>query len=173
MEPFSRIVFALASIALMALAAALVFYSMGQVWRAAASGWEASGTGLLEAVGYVVIAVAVFDVGKYLFQEEVVRGREMRAPSEARRSLTSFISTIAIAIFLEALVSVFAVSKGHVPHMIYPTMLLVAGVFLILGLGVYQWLSVQVERAVKREGDPEDQQSGKQAAPVRADNTVS
>jgi len=58
-----------------------------------------------------VIAIAVFDFAKYFIEEEVIRGREMRLMSEARRSLTKFISTISIAVFIEGLVLVFQVSK--------------------------------------------------------------
>ena len=43
---------------------------------------------LLNAVGLIVIAMAAVDVGKYLFDEEVVRERELRSAVEARQSLT-------------------------------------------------------------------------------------
>src|SRR6187431_2283134 len=95
MELVSRAVFGLASVVLMLIALAL------------RGPWSEAGAGLLESIGYVVIAVAVFDVAKYFVEEEVIRGREMRLPSEARRSLTKFISTIAIAVFIEALVMIF------------------------------------------------------------------
>ena len=107
---------------------------------------SAVGGALLEAVGYTVIAIAVFDVGKYLLEEEAIRGREMRKADEARRSMTKFMSTIAIAVFLELLVAVFAASKDNISDMIYPTLLLLSGVALVVGLGVYQRLSVEVEQ---------------------------
>jgi hypothetical protein len=104
---------------------------------------------LLGAVGYVIIAIAVFDVAKFLIEEEVLNGRERRIASEARRSLTKFISTIAIAVFLEGLVTVFRVSRDHIAEMIYPTLLLTAGTLLVLGLGLYQRLSATVEKQVE------------------------
>ena len=69
----------------------------------------------------------------------------MRKAGEARRSMTKFMSTIAIAVFLELLVAVFAAGKDDVSNMIYPTFLLLSGVALVVGLGVYQRLSVEVE----------------------------
>jgi hypothetical protein len=81
-------------------------------------------------------------------EEEVIHEREKRTASEARRSLTRFISTIAIAVFLEALVTVFRVSSDRVTEMLYPPLLLIAGTGLILGLGMYQRLSAAVERQV-------------------------
>jgi putative Mn2+ efflux pump MntP len=79
-----------------------------------------------------------------------VRGRELRVASEARRSLTRFISTIAIAVFLEALVIVFRVAQEDVTKLFYPTFLMIAAILLVLGLGVYQRLSVAVERQVEQ-----------------------
>jgi archaellum biogenesis protein FlaJ (TadC family) len=105
-------------------------------------------TAFLTSIGYVIIAIAVFDVAKFLVEEEVIHEREKRTASEARRSLTRFISAIAIAVFLEALVTVFRVSSDRVTEMLYPTLLLIAGTGLILGLGMYQRLSAAVERQV-------------------------
>jgi hypothetical protein len=107
---------------------------------------EHVGISALNGIGYVVVSIAVFDVAKYLVEEEVVRGRELRVASEARRSLTRFISTIAIAIFLEALVTVFRVTHQDVDKLLYPTALLISAIMLVLGLGLYQRLSVTVER---------------------------
>ena len=104
------------------------------------------GDALLGAIGYVVIAVAVFDVAKYFIEEEVIRGREMSIASEARRSLTKFISTISIAVFIEALVLVVRVSKQDVDKMFYPTLLLLTAIIIVVGLGVYQRLSVVIEK---------------------------
>lgn len=141
----ARIAFGIASTALMLLAGALIVYAGFQVGHAFWIPESAVGGALLEAVGYTVIAIAVFDVGKYLLEEEAIRGREMRKAGEARRSMTKFMSTIAIAVFLESLVAVFAASKDDVSNMIYPTFLLLSGVALVVGLGVYQRLSVEVE----------------------------
>ena len=99
----------------------------------------------------MVVSIAVFDVAKYLVEEEVVRGRELRVASEARRSLTRFISTIAIAVFLEALVTIFRVTQEEVTKLLYPTFLMISAILLVLGLGVYQRLSVSVERQVDRQ----------------------
>lgn len=156
MRPFdlvTRAGFGLASIALMLLALALMVYAGMQVTAAYRQPDIDVGSTLLEAVGYTVIAIAVFDVGKYILEEEAIRAREMRHAGEARRSMTKFISTIAIAVFLESLVAVFEASKEDVRTMIYPTLLLFGGVALVVGLGVYQRLSASVEKEVKASGE--------------------
>ena len=148
----TRAAFGLASIALMLLAGALIVYAGMRVIGAYRQPDAGVGSTLLEAVGYTVIAIAVFDVGKYILEEEAIRAREMRHAGEARRSMTKFISTIAIAVFLESLVAVFEASKTDVRTMLYPTLLLFGGVALVVGLGVYQRLSATVEKVV--EGSP-------------------
>ena len=109
--------------------------------------------GLVGVAGFQV--AAVFDVGKYLIEEEAIRGREMRQAGEARQSMTKFITTIAIAIFLESLVTVFDAGKRDPAMMLYPTFLLLAGVALVVGLGVYQRLSAKVEIAAEEAPHPE------------------
>lgn len=151
----TRFVFAVASTFLIFLAGALIVYSGSEVARFYFLPEESVGPALLDAVGYTVIAIAVFDVGKYLFEEEVIHGREMRQAREARRSLTKFLSTIAIAVFLEALVAVFQAGKTDITTMIYPTVLLISGVGLVVGLGLYQRLSAKTERELKESGDPD------------------
>ena len=161
MEVISRSVFGLASAVLMLIALALSIYSGGLIYVALRGPWSEAGTGLLESIGYVVIAVAVFDVAKYFVEEEVIRGREMRLPSEARRSLTKFISTIAIAVFIEALVMVFRQGSQDVALILYPAAILVTAVLIILGLGLYQRLSAGVEQQVEAKDKVEERNNGK------------
>jgi hypothetical protein len=150
LESLSQVIFAIIATLLLLLALVLAGFGVFEFVRAAWSGRDV-GMAALTSIGYTVVAVATFEIAKYLIEEEVIRGREMRIASEARRSLTRFISTIAIATFLEALVTVFRVSKDHVPHLIYPSVLLIAGILLILGLGVYQRLSATVEAKVEKK----------------------
>ena len=156
MEFITRGVFGLASAVLMLIALALSIYSAGLIVSALRGPWAEAGPGLLESIGYVVIAVAVFDVAKYFMEEEVIRGREMRLPSEARRSLTKFISTISIAVFIEGLVMVFRQSGQDISLILYPSVILFTGILIILGLGFYQRLSADVERQVEARDKVEE-----------------
>jgi hypothetical protein len=155
----TRIAFGVASAFLMLLAFGLIAYAAYEVASDLLTYSADIGTTLLEAVGYTVIAIAVFDVGKYLLEEEAIRAREMRRADEARRSLTKFISTIAIAVFLEGLVAVFEAGKKDVPMMIYPTLLLLTGVLLVVGLGIYQRLSASVENEISDKDTPQTTRS--------------
>jgi hypothetical protein len=150
-ELAARIVFAVISIALMLVAAGLIVFAGIQLIAVFETPESNIGRTLLDSVGYAVISVAVFEVAKYIFEEEVINPTEMRHTGEARRSMTKFISTIAIAVFLEALVAIFQASKepAALDQMFYPTLLLMAGVFLIVGLGAYQRLSASAEVKIR------------------------
>jgi len=146
MEGLSRFAFASASLVLMALSLALVVHGAIEVISVGISSWQDAGGTILATIGYVVIAMAVFDVAKYFIEEEVIRGRELREAAEARRSLTKFASTIAIAVFIEGLVITFQASKDDLPTMLYPTALLLTAILIVVGLGVFQRLSAEVEK---------------------------
>jgi hypothetical protein len=149
-EMIARGIFGVISLVLVLLSVGLIVYSAFQLAATMLDPEGSIGVGLLDAVGYAVIAVAVFEVSKFLFEEEVMEPAEMGHTRDARRSITKFVSTIAIAVFLEALVAIFQTSKGpDVSMMLYPTLLLLAGVALIVGLGTYQRLSASAERDVE------------------------
>lgn len=106
----------------------------------------------MRAVSYVVIAVAVFDVAKYFIEEEVLRSKGKQSLSEARGSLTKFMTTIIIAVFIEGLVGVFEQSGKEPEDILFPAALLVVATFMVLALGMYQKLSVNAE-GEKKEKD--------------------
>lgn len=105
---------------------------------------------LLDSVSFLIISLAIFDVGRYLLEEQVLRDRELRAPEEARKSITKFMVIIVIAVMLEGLLLVQRVGEADLTHLVYPSGLLVCGVFLLIGLGLYQRLSAETEREVEK-----------------------
>lgn len=168
MTYITRAVFAAASLLLMLLAIGLVVLGLREAAGAFVSSGDSSADAILDTLGYVIVAIAVFDVAKYLFEDEVRRGNEKRSAAEARRSLTKFLSTIIIALFLEALVMVFKTAREDVTQMGYPTALLAASVFVLVGLGVFQRLSATVEEKVGDDDEAEDDADRvEQGRPVR------
>lgn len=96
---------------------------------------------LLDAIGLIVIGMAVFDVAKFLLEEEVLKTVDVKSPAKQRETLIKFLVIISIAVTLEALVFIFDAGKKNISLLIYPTFLLVASVLLVVSLGVYQKLS--------------------------------
>lgn len=151
MVVLSKWLFGFAGAVLMAAALALIGYGTLQV----AFAREHVDQAVLNAIGYIVIAVAVFDVSKYLIEEEVVRAGKMREAGETRQRLTRFIATILVAILLEAVVIIFKTAREDVSLLLYPSLLILSGVVLLIGLGAYQRMSATVEGAVGEEPKPD------------------
>ncbi len=146
-ESFLRMAIGLIALVLAIFAIFLAIYGIGQAVYAVMH-WYDVRNAVLTGVGFAIISIAVFEVSKYLLEEEVVRGREMRAPAEARRSLTKFIATASIVVFLEALVSIFSVGHTNVAELVYPAALLLTATLMVLGLGIFLRLSAAVEQQV-------------------------
>ncbi|CAO3411357.1 hypothetical protein [Azospirillum largimobile] len=128
---------------------------------------------MLEGVGMIVLAIAVFEIAKYLYEEEIVRERELRRADEARRTLTKFLTTIIIAASLEGLVLVFEARTSEISAIVYPVMLLGVVTLLVVGLGAFQWLarkaeSIYVDPAVSEADEAEDDKRGDEDGTTRA-----
>jgi len=147
----TTVVYALTSLALLVISLVMIGYALWEVWLAMHLARAMINT-MLDAIGLIVIAIAVFDVSKYLMEEEVFRRqRELSSPREARQTLTKFLVIIIIAVSLEALVFIFGAGSSDIETLIYPTLLLVAAVFLVIGLGWYQRLSLDTEQTIRRK----------------------
>ncbi|OQX05651.1 MAG: hypothetical protein BWK73_33090 [Thiothrix lacustris] len=105
---------------------------------------------MLQAVGTIIIAAAILDVAKYMIEEEVFMNKELREPEEARKTITKIMVIISIAVSIEGLVYVFKAGTKDITLLPYPAVLIIVSVFLIVGLGVYQKLSVSIEKADKK-----------------------
>ncbi|WP_292072792.1 GNAT family acetyltransferase [Brevundimonas sp. UBA7534] len=166
MTYLSRAVFAGASLLLLLSAMALIGFGVTDAIHSIRSPEKSGADAVLDVLGYVIVAIAVFDVAKYIFEDEVRRGNDKRSAAEARRSLTKFLSTIVIALFLEALVVVFKTARADVSQLIYPTALLLASVLVLVGLGAFQRFSATVEQKV---GDDDEAEERKDKARRRSD----
>ena len=102
---------------------------------------------MLQSVGAIIISVAILDVAKYMVEEEVLRSKELRSLKEARETLTKIMVIVAIAVSIEGLVYIFKAGAEDIRLLIYPAFLIIATVFIIVGLGVYQRLSVNAENS--------------------------
>ncbi|WP_019557803.1 hypothetical protein [Thiomicrorhabdus arctica] len=112
---------------------------------------------MLQSVGAIVIAVAIIDVAKYMIEEEVYRNKELRSAVEARQTMTKIIVIISIAVGIEGLVYIFKAGMQDITLLLYPAALLLVSVLLIVGLGLFQKLSLSVENSEepsKKENTP-------------------
>ncbi|MBB1268216.1 general glycosylation pathway protein [Shewanella sp. SR44-3] len=95
---------------------------------------------------YLTLALAIFDLGKTILEEEVLMHKDIFRHSSTRRTITRFISTILIAISIEALLTMFKASLGQEQYMQPAILMLVTVVGLLIGLGVYVYLGAKAEK---------------------------
>lgn len=133
------------------------------IWSVTGEVWAGKPflTQLLDSVALIVIAFAVFDVAKFLLEEQVLKDRELSRIAEARRSLTMFLTIIIIAVSLEALVIIYQ-NKNHPYLLFYPSALLAVAVFAVIGLGIFQWLTNKAEKA-REELKDQTRETGRKA----------
>lgn len=167
MTLFSRLLYTIIAFAL--LGASIILIGVA-VWRTAHGFWTADGAldTMLDAIGLVIIAVAVADVGKFLFEEEVVADRELRRPAEARGSLTKFMTIMIVALSLESLVLIAKTSRDKMSDLSYPGLLMLVAIAALIGLGLFQKLSQNTTAAVPAEHEAEGQEERRKRAKVPA-----
>lgn len=151
--------YTLTSLVLMAFALVLVATGPVSLISALLRG-EPFVTAMVNSLAYLILSLAVFDVARYVYDEEVKRGREMRKAAETRRSITKFITVIIIAVLMDALVALSKAGQGELSQLVYPVVLILGGVGLLLGLGVFQRLSATVEEKVGADDDADEARQG-------------
>jgi len=169
MTLFSRLLYTIIAFAL--LGASIILIGVA-VWRTTQGFWTGDGAldTMLDGIGLVIIAVAVADVGKFLFEEEVQADRELRRPAEARGSLTKFMTIMIVALSLESLVLIAKTSRETMGNIVYPGLLMLLAVFALVGLGLFQRLSQNVTAAVPpdhEDGEEEDRKERERKRPPR------
>lgn len=106
---------------------------------------------VLHYVSAIIIAAAIIDVAQYMMEEEVFLNKELRDPEEARKTITKIIVIITIAVSIEGLVFIFKAGIQDLTLLLYPALLIVAAAILIVALGIYQKLSLSIEKVAKEK----------------------
>ena len=157
MNHLGRVFYTLVSVVLMAFALILVATGPITLVRAVLAG-EPFVNAIVDSLAFLILSLAVFDVARYVYAEEVRRGREMRKASETRRSITKFITVIIIAVLMDALVALSKAGQGELRLLVYPVVLIGGGVALLLSLGIFQRLSATVEEKVGASDDEDERE---------------
>ncbi|MCG9698405.1 PDC sensor domain-containing protein [Shewanella sp. Isolate11] len=99
---------------------------------------------------FITLALAVFDLGKTILEEEVLMHKDIFRHSSTRRTITRFISTILIAISIEALLTMFKASLGEMEYVQPAIMMMFAVAGLLVALGIYVYLGAKAELLLKQ-----------------------
>ncbi len=141
-ERVSRTVYGLISLSLGLISLTMIVSAIYDIW-ASLHEHTLLTKALLDAVGFIVIGTAVFDVSRFLMEEEVFKVHGEDTSMKQRVTLIKFLVIIIIAVSLEALVFVFSAAKKDISLLVYPTFLLLTAVMFVIGLGVYQKMTRQ------------------------------
>ena len=136
-EKISGVVYGLISLSLGLISLAMIGSALYDIWTSLHEKTLLT-KALLDAVGFIVIGTAVFDVSRFLLEEEVLKVHGEESSLKQKNTLIKFLVIITIAISLEALVFVFTAAKQDISLLMYPSFLLLTAVLLVIGLGVYQ-----------------------------------
>ena len=137
-ENFSRLVYALISLALFAITAVLFVLGIKSII------WAPFGVlnvaDMFESTIILTLALALFDLVKAIFDEEVL-GKSAKENSGASRTMLRFLSSIIIALAIEALMLVFKFAITSPEQIIYAVWLISGVSLLLIALSVYLYMS--------------------------------
>jgi len=99
---------------------------------------------------YLTLGLAIFDLAKTTFEEEVLMHKDIFRHSSTRRTITRFMAAILIAVSIESLLLMFKSALSDGEHLADAVWMMMSAVGLLIGLGLYVYLSAKAE-AIFRE----------------------
>ncbi|RUM57020.1 MAG: hypothetical protein DSY40_01285 [Nautilia sp.] len=85
----------------------------------------------------LTLSLAIFDLVKTIFEEEVLGKKEHEHPSQIHKTMVKFLGSIIIALAIESLMLVFKFALTAPDKIMYASILIVAVTILIFGLAYY------------------------------------
>lgn len=92
---------------------------------------------IFESTILITLSLAIFDLVKTLFEEEVLGERKKRETSDIHKTMIRFLGSIIIALSIEALMLVFKFAITGPDKIIYAVYLIGAVTMLLFGLSFY------------------------------------
>lgn len=93
--------------------------------------------GILECIGLLTIAVAAFELGQTIYEEEVQRQAHLSAPTRVRRFISRFLVVLIVSLSIESLIAVFKFSHEDPGQLPNAAMIAIAGAILLAAWGVF------------------------------------
>jgi len=94
---------------------------------------------------YLTLGLAIFDLAKTTFEEEVLMHKDIFRHSSTRRTITRFMAAILIAVSIESLLLMFKSALGDGEHLTDAVWMMMSAVGLLIGLGLYVYLGAKSE----------------------------
>jgi hypothetical protein len=129
---FTRIAYASYTAALFAVALILFINAMKDFFVSDFNIWHIDIKGMFEATILLTLSLAIFDLVKAIFEEEVLGQHKKAEGSEIHKTMVRFLGSIIIALAIEALMLVFKFAIIDPEKLIY-AVYLIGGVTMLLG----------------------------------------
>lgn len=149
LEPLFKLIYGLFSLGLLIISIGLFTHAlapMAQIWGNYSV--LQSYTAPFQATILLTLGLAIFDLSKTIFEEEVLLSKDVRRHSATRRTLTRFIAAILIAISIETLMLVFKFAIEQPGYLREAAWLMLGAVGMLIGLGIYVFLGSKAEIAL-------------------------
>ena len=149
-QPFFVAVYSMIVIGLFVVVAILLFSASNEIASLFVS--DESTDLHLKPFGIIIfltLALAIFDLGKTILEEEVLMHKDIFRHSSTRRTITRFIAAILIAVSIEALLLMFKSVLGSPEYLANAVAMMAAAVALLVGLGIYVYLGAKAESILK------------------------
>ena len=152
-QPGFRAVYSLIVAGLFAVVGALVWVAFADIARLFDAGQARDALHLrpFGAIIFLTLALAVFDLGKTILEEEVLMHKDIFRHSSTRRTITRFVAAILIAVSIEALLLMFKAALGQGEGMLAAVWMMFTAIGLLVGLGIYVFLGAQAEVALLKQ----------------------
>jgi len=92
---------------------------------------------MFEATILLTLALAIFDLVKAIFEEEVLGHHKKGEPDEIHKTMVRFLGSIIIALAIEALMLVFKFAIIDPEKLTYAVYLIGGVTMLLFGLSIY------------------------------------
>lgn len=149
-QPWFRAVYSLIVLGLMCVVGVLLYTSYGELLPLLTGQTEGRDSHLkpFGIIIFLTLALAIFDLGKTVLEEEVLMHKDVYRHSSTRRTITRFIAAILIAVSIESLLLMFKSALGDGEHLAAAVWMMLAAVGLMVGLGLYVYLGARAEQCL-------------------------
>lgn len=130
-------VYGLFSLALFLVALALFYHGVEGMFTSVINLQKMNIKEMFESTIILTLALAIFDLVKTIFEEEVLGRHQIDGDSSIHKTMVRFLGSIIIALAIEALMLVFKFAMTEPQNILHAVYLLGGVTMLLIGLSVY------------------------------------
>ena len=152
-HPVFKTVYILISLGLFSVVGVLLFFAFNEIIKMF-TGIQSDDAIYLKPFSVIIfltLALAIFDLGKTIVEEEVLMHKDIFRHSSTRRTITRFVAAILIAVSIEALLLMFKSALGDGQDIQAAVWMMFSAVGLLIGLGIYVYLGARAETFLKND----------------------